>query len=200
MRIVFQRDESINNIQSTLFVNFESSSSSKHVKYYESLDNEGPHNKQKLIQNFILRVNDEFQELTDYWHKIYNQISVFQSELSFDLQKIKQSLLKLNSLKGQTNYDILYGQRQIVLLRVDRNIVVALDSKKGNTLWRKQFGMIVDINQIEEQENRIIVSVQEKGKLVLNVLKPSSGELVRQERYNINVKKMFKVPKQTKIH
>ena len=77
MRMVLQKDESLNTIQNTIFVNFETSQSLKYTRYYESLENDGLHNKQKLFQNFMLRVSDEFEELTEFWYKIYNQISMF---------------------------------------------------------------------------------------------------------------------------
>lgn len=82
----------------------------------------------EVVQMWWLRLKTETEELETLANHLLSQARHLWRQLTVDIQHWQHSLKIMNSLQSQTNYDLIYHQRQVLVLLTSLDTLIGLDT------------------------------------------------------------------------
>lgn len=193
---LFSRDDSLAFIKKAVFVPY-NEKNKKANRYFESV--ETSRSVWKVASQLWLRLSTEGEELVDYGRQVCRQAYGLLSEVTSDLGQLLKNLEKLNKVQGSTDYDLIYRQRQLLVLLTRDNQLVALDSQQGAFKWRTRLDReLVDMFPLEQKKNdqlrhSLLVATRKNKVLTLSTLDVETGATVSEEKVGVDVKRIVQI-------
>ena len=126
--------------------------------------------------------------------------------MQLKIEKLKENIKKMNSLSSSSDYEQIYDQRQMMVILTEQNILIGIDTKKGEQKWRVRLGQsISDVYQLEYKLNDqifndLVITIVSPHQLSILKLDVKTGQTLSQDQRTLSTSKVIKLAKQQHNH